>query len=137
MLLIDSLTEERILSAIRRGDFDDLPGTGQALILDDDSGIPGELRLAYRILRNGACLPPELELRGEIQQLETLLDRAGLNAEEQTIRCRLTSLKARLALHGRNANLLVQERDYREKLIEKLTRDGNPNTCLGNCDPRP
>lgn len=123
MLLIDSLAEEQIRNAIRRGQFDGLAGEGQPLILDDDSCIPQELRVAYRLLRNAGCLPPELTLRNEIQQLEGLLDQVELDAEEQSIRRRLCYLKARLALHGNDANLLLRERDYRDKLIGKMTRD--------------
>ncbi len=128
MLLADSLAEAQILSAIRRGEFDDLPGEGKPLILDDDLGIPDELRVAYRILRNADCLPPELSLRNEINQLEGLLDQAELGAEEQTLRRRLCFLKARLALHGHDGNMLLREREYREKLIDKMLRDDRQDT---------
>jgi len=125
LLLIDSLAEEQILFAIRRGELDDLPGMGEPLVLDDDSGIPDELRVAYRVLRNAGCLPPELTLRKDIKQLERLLDQAELAAEEQIIRRRLCLLKARLAMHGRDGNLLIRERDYREKLVARLTRNAD------------
>lgn len=129
MLLIDSLAEAQIRAAIRRGELDDLPGHGKPLVLDDDSGIPEELRVAYRILRNAGCLPPQLTLRNEIRQLEDLLDQTVLEAEEQTIRRRLCLLKARLALHGHDGELLVRERVYREKLIDKIARQGKQNVC--------
>ncbi|MCP4469456.1 MAG: DUF1992 domain-containing protein [Gammaproteobacteria bacterium] len=125
MLLVDSLAEEHILCAIRNGEFDDLPGMGEPLVLDDDSGIPDELRVAYRVLRNAGCLPPELTLRNKIQQLGSLLDQAELAAEEQIIRRRLCLLKARLTMHGQEGNLLIRERDYREKLVARIARDVN------------
>ena len=50
------------------GEFDNLEGQGQPLKLEDDSHIPPELRMAYKILKNADCLPPELELRQEIVQ---------------------------------------------------------------------
>jgi hypothetical protein len=47
------LAERRIGEAIERGEFDDLPGAGQPLDLDDlDPLLPEELRMAWRILRN-------------------------------------------------------------------------------------
>lgn len=47
------LAERRIEEAIERGEFDDLPGAGQPLDLDDlDPLLPEELRMAYRILKN-------------------------------------------------------------------------------------
>lgn len=134
MLLIDTLAEEQILSAIRRGEFDDLPGEGQPLMLDDDSVIPEELRVAYRLLRNAGCLPPELTLRNEIQQLEALLDQVELGAEEQSMRRRLCFLKARLALCGHDGNLLLREHGYREKLIGKIARDDSHDTASAKAD---
>ena len=44
------LAENRILEAIEAGEFDNLEGKGQPLNLDDDSHIPPELRMAYKIL---------------------------------------------------------------------------------------
>lgn len=122
MLLVDSLAEEQIQAAIRRGEFDDLPGSGQPLALDDDAGVPDELRVAYRILRNAGCLPPELTLRNEIHQLESLLDQAELAAEQRSVRRRLCLLKARLAMQGHEGDLLIHEQAYRETLIDKLSR---------------
>ncbi len=120
MLLIDSLAEEQIQSAIRRGDFDDLPGQGKPLKLDDDMGIPDELRVAYRILRNAGCLPPELTLRHEIHELEGLLSQVEMELEQQALRRRLCLLKARLAMHGREINLLAQEGAYHDKLMRRM-----------------
>ena len=70
MLLIDSLAEEKILAAVRRGEFEDLPGSGKPLALDQDISIPEELRVGYRLLRNAGCLPPELSLRREIREVD-------------------------------------------------------------------
>jgi len=134
MLLIDSLAEERIQAAIRRGELDDLPGQGNPLVLEDDSGIPEELRVGYRILRNAGCLPPELTLRNEIHQLEALLDRVDLGTEPAAIRRRLYLLKARLAMQGRDGNLLVRERVYREKLVEKVACDNKSACRTGRAD---
>lgn len=125
MLLIDSLAEEHILVAIRRGEFDDLPGKGQPLILEDDSAVPAELRVGYRILRNSGYLPPELTLRKEISELESLLHLVEIGAEQQAVRRRLCLLQARLAMQGHDANLLLREQAYREKVIAKIARDDN------------
>ena len=128
MLLIDSLAEEHILLAIRRGEFDDLPGQGQPLILQDDSAVPAELRVGYRILRNSGYLPAELTLRKEISELEGLLHQVEMGAAQQAIRRRLCLLQARLAMQGHDANLLLREQAYREKVIAKMVRDDNKNT---------
>jgi hypothetical protein len=50
--MLDFLVEQKLLEAVSRGEFDDLPGAGRPLDLDDDPLVPEELRLAYRILKN-------------------------------------------------------------------------------------
>jgi hypothetical protein len=120
MLLIDALAEEQISAAIRRGEFDDLPGQGEPLALDDDSAIPEALRVAYRILKNAGCLPPEQQLRNEIRQVEELLHQVESDAEQESIRRRLCLLRTRLALEGREGNLLLEEGAYRDKLMRRL-----------------
>jgi Domain of unknown function (DUF1992) len=52
MLALELLAERKIAEAIERGEFDDLPGAGKPLELEDDPLVPEELRMAYRILRN-------------------------------------------------------------------------------------
>ena len=125
MLLIDMLAEEQISAAIRRGEFDDLPGKGKPLVLEDDSAIPDALRVGYRILKNAGCLPPEQELRKEIRQVEALLYHAETDLEAQKIRRRLCLMRTRLAMQGRDVNLLVHEAAYREKLLHRLARPGD------------
>jgi hypothetical protein len=62
------------------GVFDDLPGAGRPLDLDDDALVPEELRLAYRILKNAGYVPAELETLKEIDQLEALVSGADVDA---------------------------------------------------------
>ena len=120
MWLIDSLAEERIQAALRAGELDDLPGSGRPLELDDDCHIPPELRVAYRILKNAGCVPPELELRNEVDELEALLDTLDDDLEQRRIQRRLCLLATRLAGRGRDFDLLLRESAYREKLLLRL-----------------
>ncbi|MGZ8461844.1 MAG: DnaJ family domain-containing protein [Candidatus Deferrimicrobiaceae bacterium] len=73
MLLLGNIAERKIREAIERGEFANLPGAGKPLRLEDDSMIPEDLRVAYKILKNAGCIPPELELRREIITLRDLL----------------------------------------------------------------
>ena len=59
--MLDFIAEQKIAEAIENGDFDDLPGAGKPLELDDDSLVPEDLRLAYRILKNAGFVPPEVK----------------------------------------------------------------------------
>ena len=58
----------RIAEAMAEGAFDDLPGAGKPLALDDDTLVPEDLRVAYRILKNAGFLPPEVESRRETRR---------------------------------------------------------------------
>jgi len=49
--------EERIQKAQQEGVFDNLSGKGKPLNLDDDSTIPEDLRLVFKVLKNTHCLP--------------------------------------------------------------------------------
>lgn len=76
----EKIVEERIRQSQKNGEFDNLPGAGKRLELEDMSRIPEDLRLAYKILKNADCVPPELEIKKEIRSTETLLE--GLTDEK-------------------------------------------------------
>lgn len=69
----EKIVEERIRKAQKNGEFENLVGSGKPLKFNADLFIPEELRLAYKILKNADCLPPEIELKKEIKQTEDLL----------------------------------------------------------------
>ena len=58
--------EELIRQAIEAGKFDDLPGKGQPLKLDENPFEDPEWRMAYQVLRSGGFTLPWLEIRSEI-----------------------------------------------------------------------
>jgi hypothetical protein len=69
----ERIVEDRIQKAQYKGTFKNLPGAGKPLNLVSDQHIPQDLRLAYKILKNADCLPPEIELKKQIQRTEELL----------------------------------------------------------------
>lgn len=68
----DKIVEERIQKARKEGAFNNLSGSGKPLKFDD-ANVPEELRMAYKILKNANFLPPEIELRKQIQKTEDML----------------------------------------------------------------
>jgi hypothetical protein len=76
MGFFERIAEERIQKAQAEGVFDNLPGKGKHLNLDDDSFVPDDLRLTYKVLKNSNCLPIEMQLRKQIFNLRQLLDAA-------------------------------------------------------------
>ncbi|EHD19912.1 MULTISPECIES: DnaJ family domain-containing protein [Brenneria] len=107
MWLIDELAERHIALALQQGQFDNLPGCGQPLSLDDDSGVPPELRVAYRLLKNAGCLPLELEERKEALQLSDLLENISRQSPEyEALSRRFRLLELRLQQRGVNTDFL-------------------------------
>ncbi|MBD5557686.1 MAG: DUF1992 domain-containing protein [Desulfovibrio sp.] len=118
--VIGAIAERRIQEAQERGDFDDLPGAGRPLHLEDMSHVPPELRMAYTILRNADCLPPELAERKEIQKLADLLESCGDERERvrQMERLRFLILRTRMR---HNRSLPLEEHDaYYDRLLARL-----------------
>ena len=81
------LAERRIEEAIARGEFDDLPGAGRPLELDDlDPLLPEELRLAYRILRNAGFSLAEVDETAERAKARKKLALLGTLATSPSLR---------------------------------------------------
>ena len=120
MTALDALAEKRIREAQARGEFDDLPGTGAPLALDDDALVPEELRAAYRLLRNAGFVPPELEAHRELRDVEELLRAASGIAERAALLARIDFLLARTAAGRRHGHLRVEEEAYLERIAGRL-----------------
>lgn len=116
---IERIAEQRIREALERGDFDRLPGLGKPLALDDDSHIPPELRVAYRILKNAGCIPPEVEVRREIANVESLLLHAKQGDAKADACRKLEYLLTRLSTLRGGRDPAVEEA-YRHQLAAKL-----------------
>ncbi|MEQ0232835.1 DUF1992 domain-containing protein [Klebsiella sp. CN_Kp116] len=122
MWLLDQWAERHILDAQRKGELDNLPGSGEPLSLDDDSHVPAELRAGYRLLKNAGCLPPELEYRKEAVMLTDLLkgvQESDPRYAELSRRLALLELKLRQA--GLNTDFL--RGDYADKLLHKIKEE--------------
>ncbi len=119
MNLLDRIAETRIQEALERGELRGLPGEGRPLVLDDDSAVPEELRVAYRLLKNAGFLPPELQLRRELREAEQLLQQLP-ESEHCRARARLELLQLRLAANRRQPINLLLEDHYRQRLLERL-----------------
>jgi len=114
------LAENRILEAIEAGQFDDLVGKGQPLKLEDDSNVPPELRMAYKIMKMADCLPPELEMRKEIIRLHDLVGSLPDEAEKLKQMRRLNFLVMKLGLMRKMSPLLEEHDLYTPKILERL-----------------
>jgi len=122
MWLLDQWAERHILEAQRKGEFDNLPGSGAALVMDDNSHVPPELRSAYRLLKNAGCLPPELEQRKEAVELLNLIHAVREDDPNyQRLAKRLALLEMKLQQAGINSDFLQGE--YGARFQQKF-KDG-------------
>lgn len=116
----DALVEKHIAQAQAQGVFDDLPGAGAPLNLDDDALVPEELRAAYRVLKNSGYVPPEVEALRDLREIEHMLERARDESERTTLVGKFNVLLQRAGvMRGRH---FAVDHDYFQKVAEKLAR---------------
>jgi hypothetical protein len=120
MNLVDRIVEKKIAEASARGELSDLPGQGAPLELDDDSLVPEELRMAYRILRNAGFVPPEVAALREISDLERQIEELPQNGARARALRKLQLLRARLEAGGRFGSLLGFSSPYAQRLLDRF-----------------
>ncbi|MGA2227526.1 MAG: DnaJ family domain-containing protein [Syntrophobacteraceae bacterium] len=116
----EKIAEKKIREAMDNGEFDDLPGKGKPLQLEDDRHIAQDIRLAHKILKNANCLPPELELRKEILTMEELLDGVRDTKEKYRQIKKLNYLIMKLNMARRGSLDLEKHQVYYERLVDKM-----------------
>lgn len=118
--LFQRLAEQRILAAQRNGEFDDLPGKGKPLELEDLSWVPDDLRIGYKVLKNAHVLPPEAELLKDIHTLADLLKHVEDEGERTALAKSIQWKMIHLDMLKRRSMPLSSIRDYGRKLVRKF-----------------
>jgi hypothetical protein len=116
------IVEKKIKEAEEKGDFNNLPGKGKPLTLEDDSRIPEDLRLSHKILKNADCLPPEIELRKEIRQMEDMLDNIPDEKERYRQIKKINFKIMQLNMMGRKSLLLEDSQIYYAKVVDRIKK---------------
>ena len=70
---LEKIIEEKILEAIKNGEFDNLPGAGKPQDLDEYFAAPEDVRVGYSLLKSNKFVPPEVDLLKEIGELREKL----------------------------------------------------------------
>ncbi|BBO86262.1 DUF1992 domain-containing protein [Desulfosarcina ovata] len=119
----EKIIESRIKKAQDEGAFEDLPGSGQPLQLENDPHIPEDLRLAHKVLKNADCLPPEVQLRKEIRTTEELLSGMTDTVKKHRTIKKLNYLIMKLnATRGASAEFDIPQRYYVD-VVERIESD--------------
>ncbi len=77
------VAERKIKDAIEQGVFDNLPGKGKPLNLEQDALTPPHLRTTHRILRNAGVAPEWILIDKEITTVKAEADQLLARAEER------------------------------------------------------
>jgi hypothetical protein len=117
------VSEDRIKRAYKDGEFENLPGYGKPLILEDLSAVPEHLRMAYKMLKNAGFSPEEQRLRQEVMSIEDLI-RTCENPEEknrlnQELSANLLKYNKIMSSRGARTNSSIFK-NYERKIEKKL-----------------
>lgn len=119
------VAEDLIKKAYEDGDFKNLPGFGKPLKLDDLSGVPEELRMAYRLMKNAGFTPEENTLRQEVTTFEDLIrkcdDSAELESLSQQLSQKLLQYNSMISKRGIKTNS-ARFKNYERKIEQKLLK---------------
>ncbi len=92
------IAENRIREAMQEGVFDDLPGRGQPLNLEEYFSAPEDMRMAYSILKNANCVPAEVQLMNDVSRLKHAVAQAPDTTTRQSLQRKLSDSQTELAI---------------------------------------
>lgn len=116
------IAEKMIGEAIEQGEFDNLAGAGKPLSIEDESFVPEDLRIAYKVLRNSGFLPPELELKKEIVNMKDMINSLD-DDKERLKKIRELNFKLMKLNMIRNRPFNIEDFPlYEEKLLQKTIK---------------
>jgi hypothetical protein len=120
--IIQQIAERKIQQAMEEGTLADLSHwKNKPLPPDDMANVPPDLRMAYRLLKNGGYVPEEVALQKEITRLEQLLvvctDEKEKLRQLKKISCLKTKLECRM---GRPMEL-GEDGPYYNRVVDRLS----------------
>ena len=116
-----AIAERRIAQAIEDGTLTTDSWKNKPLPLDDDAFVPDDLKMAYKILKNSGFVPPEIETRKEIQNLEDLISQT--EDEHQRVRQmkKLNVLMMKLDSQRAKSSSIENDEEYYRRIVEKVS----------------
>lgn len=106
---------------MEQGEFDDLQGKGKPLVFEDDSFVPPDLRMAYKILKNAGFIPPEIQAKKDIQNALDLLEDIEDEQERYRQARKLNLLITKANLMRKRPIVLEEQQVYYEKIVERIS----------------
>ena len=119
--VLSQIAERRINEAIESGTLRTESWKNRPLPLEDETYVPDDLKMAYKILKNSGYIPPEIETRKEIHKLEDLIR----NTEDEHQRVKqmkkLNVLLMKLDGQRHRPASIDHDDEYYRKIVEKVT----------------
>ena len=124
---LHTIAERRIARAIKDGTLKTDGWKNKPLPLDDDSFVPDDLKMAYKILKNSGYVPPEVETRKEIQRLEDLIAKSEDCHQRVKQMKKLNVLMMKLDAQRNRPSSIEHDDEYYRKIVEKIGKDSQVN----------
>jgi hypothetical protein len=121
MDILAFLAEQKILQAMEERDLSDCQFKYKPLPMEDDSFVPPELKIAYKILKNGGFLPPEVEERKEIRRLEDLITATEDEHERLRQMKKLEVLMMKIDAKRSFSTSITSQHEYYRNIVERIT----------------
>ncbi len=122
LTLLQRIAEQKIERALADGNIPDLSHWKNKPLPEDDNmqHVPADLRIAYRMLKNGGYLPEEITLRKKIVCTEELLAKAENEKAKYKQLKKLKLLQLKLEMTYGKTLRLETESPYFNKLVGKI-----------------
>lgn len=115
------IAERRISQAIQEGTLDFSQWKNKPLVLEDDSFIPDDLKMAYKLLKNAGYVPPEVEAKKEIRRIEDLIAKT----EDEHLRLKqmkkLSLLLIEVDAKRKRPLSIEAQDDYYARIVERIS----------------
>ena len=120
--IIQAIAERKIQQAITEGTLPDLSHwKNKPLPPDELAGVPADLRMGYRLLRNAGYVPEEVSMRQEVARLEEMLPQCADEREKIRQLRRISCLKTRLEGRLGRSLQLGEDGEYYSRVVDRLS----------------
>lgn len=121
MDILSFIAEQKITQAMQEQDFNSPKWKNKPLPLDDDRFVPDDLKMAYKVMKMGGYLPPEIEERKEIKKLEDLIAATEDEHERLQQMKKLNVLLMKIDAKRSTPVNINSQQDYYRKVVERIT----------------
>lgn len=115
------IAEQKITQAIEQGTLKTEGWKNKPLVFEDDSFVPDDLKMAYKIMKNSGFVPPEIEIRKEINKLEDLISHTEDEHQRLKQMKKLQVLLMKMDSKRTRPVSIEQDQQYYQRIVEKVT----------------